>query len=486
MAKLTTSDLSNLQNEASAVTTINNNFTAVETAMENTLSRDGSSPNSMSADLDMNNNNILNLPAPGTSTEPLRVADIAAYITQLNGTSTLLPSAGAGDVSKVLRVASAGLIGYSAVLIDSSANLSPATTDVGSLGTSALNWSDLFLDSGAVVNFDSGNVTVTHGANLLTFAGASSGYLFSAGLIPTANDAGALGSATASWSDLFLANGAVINFNNGDVTITHSADKLTVAGSGDIQLSSGGDVIVDTGNLTLTNGNVVHTAGNYTFSSGSLNLAAGTASVHPLKLTAGTNLTTATTGVVEYDGKVFYATPADSNRGVVPAEQWCILNADYTLTSTTTDQKLFNATAAGAVTLQADTTYAFEAMLHVTGMSATSGNATFNLLGAGTATLTSTKFIFSGLDAAGTAPAITTAAGGLGLSEDNDSPTLAVAAVNTNLVAHIRGVVRVNAAGTLIPSIGLTTAAAAVVRTNSFIKFSPIGSGTVTTVGAWS
>jgi len=55
----------------------------------------------------------------------------------------------------------------------SNAALSPATTDDLSLGTTSLNWSDLFLDSGAVINFDSGDVTLTHAANTLTFAGGT-------------------------------------------------------------------------------------------------------------------------------------------------------------------------------------------------------------------------------------------------------------------------------------------------------------------------
>lgn len=55
---------------------LNANFDTIETAFDNTLSLDGSAPNTMAADLDMNSNNILNLPYPASSTEPVRLADI--------------------------------------------------------------------------------------------------------------------------------------------------------------------------------------------------------------------------------------------------------------------------------------------------------------------------------------------------------------------------------------------------------------------------
>ena len=44
-----------------SVTVLNENFTAIENAFENTLSRDGTTPNQMTADLDMNSNDILNV-----------------------------------------------------------------------------------------------------------------------------------------------------------------------------------------------------------------------------------------------------------------------------------------------------------------------------------------------------------------------------------------------------------------------------------------
>lgn len=51
-------------------------------------------------------------------------------------------------------------------------------------------------------------------------------------IAPSAADGAGLGTASLPFSDLFLASGAVINFDNGDVTETHSADILTLAGSG--------------------------------------------------------------------------------------------------------------------------------------------------------------------------------------------------------------------------------------------------------------
>ena len=50
-----------------------------------------------------------------------------------------------------------------------------------------------------------------------------------------------------------------------------------------------------------------------------LHLAAGTASAStaPLKLTSGTNLTTAEAGAVEYDGTEFYATNSGASRTIL-------------------------------------------------------------------------------------------------------------------------------------------------------------------------
>jgi hypothetical protein len=61
----------------------------------------------------------------------------------------------------------------------------------------------------------------------------------SGGVLPIANDVGALGSATLSFSDLFLASGAVINVANGNAVITHSSGIFTVS-TGDLRVTTPG------------------------------------------------------------------------------------------------------------------------------------------------------------------------------------------------------------------------------------------------------
>lgn len=62
MAKVSLGTVANiLGNPTSAATTINNNSALLIAAIENTLSRDGTTPNQMEADIDLNNNDLLNV-----------------------------------------------------------------------------------------------------------------------------------------------------------------------------------------------------------------------------------------------------------------------------------------------------------------------------------------------------------------------------------------------------------------------------------------
>jgi hypothetical protein len=89
------------------------------------------------------------------------------------GDAPLLQAVG-GDANVSAKISSKGtgqvqfaIDGTNEVIVTASAT-SPATSDGNALGTTALMWADLFLASGAVLNFDNGNAAVTHSAGILT------------------------------------------------------------------------------------------------------------------------------------------------------------------------------------------------------------------------------------------------------------------------------------------------------------------------------
>ncbi len=80
MPKIVLHPISNLQNETSAVSTINTNFDRIEAKFEQMLSRDGQSPNHMNSVLDMNNRRIINLGEPVDYTDAARHGDLQQYV----------------------------------------------------------------------------------------------------------------------------------------------------------------------------------------------------------------------------------------------------------------------------------------------------------------------------------------------------------------------------------------------------------------------
>ena len=105
----------------------------------------------------------------------------------------------------------------------------PSASDGAALGTSSLEFSDLFLADGAVINFgDDQDITLTHSADAgLTTNGTFQATTITAttAVVPDASDGAALGTTSLEWSDLYLADGAVLGFGDDqDVTLTHVAD----------------------------------------------------------------------------------------------------------------------------------------------------------------------------------------------------------------------------------------------------------------------
>lgn len=65
-----------LVNDTTAVTALNSNFAAIANLFTDVLSRGGSLPNQMTSTLDMNSNQIINLPPPATANSPARLVDV--------------------------------------------------------------------------------------------------------------------------------------------------------------------------------------------------------------------------------------------------------------------------------------------------------------------------------------------------------------------------------------------------------------------------
>jgi len=92
-------------------------------------------------------------------------------------------------------------------------------------------------------------------------------------LTPHVSDGVSLGTGSLMFSDLFLASGSVVNFNNGDVTITHSSNQLDISG-GVIVLDASDHVLKDGANLLDENDNtLISTSGGNVGMGGNLTVS---------------------------------------------------------------------------------------------------------------------------------------------------------------------------------------------------------------------
>lgn len=172
------------------------------------------------------------------------------------------------------------------------------------------------------------------------------------------------------------------------------------------------------------------------------------------------------------------------SQGIIPSEQYIINNANRTLTSQTGAQKIFGTPTNGALTVNPLSTYFFECVIYLTGMSGTTGNGGFNLIGAGSATVTTASYFAHGLDA--TTQTTAAAIGGVFVATTSSTAIMTLTGTGTALHAFIKGTFKTNAGGTIIPSISLTTAAAAVVNPGTYFRCWKVGDAATNFAGAWT
>ena len=132
-----------------------------------------------------------------------------------------------GDLIFYEKNVSLGTIGNILTIGDDAVTISSATNDIN-FAWLGLTTGTFTLDAGAHTLAMTGMATSTDGAVTITDATATSstttGALIVTGGIATAAD-------ITCGDDLFMASsGAVINFNSGDVTLTHSSNLLTLDG----------------------------------------------------------------------------------------------------------------------------------------------------------------------------------------------------------------------------------------------------------------
>jgi hypothetical protein len=158
------------------------------------------------------------------------------------GTMALEPNTGSTTINTLGTITTGTWSGES-ILNAKIASSTEYLADIGWNGDLVINASTtnlsvgtkLFLNSGNIIDWDNGDVTLTHSAEKLTFAGGdfqfTNAIYSSTGIFPTSDGGSPLGSNVKNWNGLFLKRGAVINYANGDYTITHATGTLTYSGN---------------------------------------------------------------------------------------------------------------------------------------------------------------------------------------------------------------------------------------------------------------
>lgn len=514
----------------------------------------------------------------GTSSTPYidfhsgaTVVDYDARIIASGGTG----SSGAGSVRTIM------------------ADFSPNTNDGTSLGTSTQNWSDLFLANGAVVNFNDGDVTLTHSTDTLTVAGGNVSLGTSASLTTGSIELGNLSDTTLSRAsagrvaiegvnvvtvsstdtltnktltsptlttpvlgtpssgtltnctglptaglvddavtNAKLANMATATFKGRttagtgdpeDLTATQATALLNVmvgdSGSGGtkglvpapvagdatkffrgdgtfVAVPGGGDALTSnplsqfaaTTSAQLrgvlsdeTGGGLAVFADQPTINNPTL--ASQTTTLPALKFTQAALQTTPAAGDMEASANGFFGTIDAGNRGYIPIRHFIRADATRTFVSNTNPQAIFDNPANGTLTIGVGT-YRFECLVAMTSMSATSGNALFDFLGAGTATVADILYHVVGVDGIKNTTGV--AQSGSWSDTAGTAQNALLAATAAQMIMNIRGTFTVTVAGTIIPSLDLTNASAAVVAIGSYFMCERIGGASVVSVGNWS
>lgn len=192
-------------------------------------------------------------------------------------------------------------------------------------------------------------------ANSLGLSAGSTGRVFLAGsaLSPVTTDGYALGTTANQWSDLFLAEGGVINWDNGDATLTQSGNTITFGGIttfnvgtttsvglGTIEVGHASDTTitrVSAGKIAVEGVNVVTTSSTDTLTNKTIALGSNTVS----GTTAQFN-----TALTDGDFATLAGTETLTNKKIDPRVETTASTATYTFNRANYDKGFLTAQAA--------------------------------------------------------------------------------------------------------------------------------------------
>ena len=188
---------------------------------------------------------LTGLPILGTAA----AEDVSAFDVAGTAGAAVTAHESAIDPHPQYLTATEGAAAFDAAGAAASAVSSHAAVTAGVHGISAFG-ATLIDDADAAT----ARATLGLGSSASTALSNLSSVAINTSLLPGVDDGAALGSTTKKWADLFLANGGVLDWNNGNVTLAHSPGLLTLSPGLEIKGNSATDLPTYSGELLTSAG----------------------------------------------------------------------------------------------------------------------------------------------------------------------------------------------------------------------------------------